>query len=200
MASHVFSSVSSTAAALWGVASNWQDTMCEAIDRRLFADNAAIGGGAFYTIATANTRRGPASAAGKNVWSSALPSSVVYLDSQPAADVDPFGVTYPHWPLEGRHPVVHQIAEDLKKKDPPLFTPLLPQQDRYQALQRFRGQRLNCLGTDHSFRHYSPPSQNASHVLKQALATDGALWHRWQKRMRSIRLTRSRPVAPWTRK
>ena len=164
VAQTVFTADTAKLEAPWGTESTWEETMWNSMDQPLFANNLAVNGAAFFsTVAAGSAQRNthkPAAAAqqqpptGRIAWASAAPASVLNIDPRPRNGADPFEDMSPHWPLDGHFAVVYNIAEDLTKKDnePHLFTPLLTQQARFDALQQFRGKCLNCLEPDHSIK------------------------------------------------
>ena len=194
-----------TVEAPWGVEENCLDSMWAAVDQSRFTNNPAINGESFYTAVSSTkahrgsvysssasvSKRQPPSAPANSAWAAGPSPSVMNIDPQPANDTDPFELKYPHWPLDGHHSLVCQISEGFNTSDPSLFTPLVTQQDRYKALQDYRGQCLNCLGTNHSFKECAQQFRNRTGLLNPAIGTNETLWRRWQKRMQSSRLTRN---------
>lgn len=194
-----------TVEAPWGVEENCLDSMWAAVDQSRFTNNPAINGESFYTAVSSTkahrgsaysssasvSKRQPPSAPANSAWAAGPSPSVMNIDPQPANDTDPFELKYPHWPLDGHHSLVYQISEGFNTSDPSLFTPLVTQQDRYKALQDYRGQCLNCLGTNHSFKECAQQFRNRTGLLNPAIGTNETLWRRWQKRMQSSRLTRN---------
>ena len=150
----------------------------------------------FFTVAPTHSRhvsvlsRAPVSSATQpgsatSVWASGAPPSVLNIEPQPANNKDPFLSTNAHWPLDGHYQIVYNVSGDMKKQDPHIFTPLLTAQDRYKALQNFRGKCLSCLEAGHSLRTCNRHFLNKSHLLNPAIGDDNTLWTRWQKRMAS---------------
>ncbi|CAN0567650.1 unnamed protein product, partial [Laminaria digitata] len=82
--------------------------------------------------------------------------------------------------------VVHTIATT----DPTLFTPLLTNEARAQALRDHGGRCINCGATNHSMKTCRQAFTNTSGILNPALGMlndNDQAFDRWQQRMRSYR-------------
>ena len=178
-------------AAPWGSARGCLDRMWDSLDKMAVANTPAVGGEAFFTLATSrsgrssSTTRALASSSKSSAWSQPS-TAVMSVDPQPKNDGDPFELTYPCWPLDGHHQLVYAVTAQLRQGDPQLFTPLITAEARAEALRKHRGQCLNCLGP-HAFKTCPKEFISSTGLLNPDIA-DSALWRKWQRRVTSHRL------------
>ena len=95
----------------------------------------------------------------------------------------------PGWPMRS-FTEVSAVVHTFSTTDPTLFTPLLTNEARAQALRDHGGQCLNCGRRDHSMKTCRQTFTNSSGILNPALGMlndNDQAFRRWQTRMRSYR-------------